>query len=102
NESKPFNFSSHKTSVRMKVLCPYSDSFYTLEYAGVRRVVFDYPTDDPLFHSTGDHIGDWGYDELTAVDDTYLRHEILFASGTSILIEFKKFSYHRQHVDRTR
>jgi len=101
-EAEAFDINSHKTSVRLTVLGPWIDELFTLEYSGVRRAVFDYPTDDPLFHAEGCHLGDWGYDELTAVDDTYLRHEILFASGSSILIEFKKFSHSRQEVNGSR
>jgi len=50
----------------------------------------------------GDHIGDWGYDEVTAVDENYLRHEVLFSTGTTILIEFKHFSYEREDCEGTR
>jgi len=97
-----FDINSHNTSVRMKVLGCNMDTLFTLEYTGVRRAVFDYPTEDPLFHYEGAYIGDWGYDELTAADDVYLRHEVLFASGTSVLIEFKKFSHNRLQFEGKR
>lgn len=32
---------------------------------------------------------DWGYDELLIVDEDTLSHEILFASGATLLIHFK-------------
>jgi hypothetical protein len=73
-----------------------------LKYGSVRKVVFDYPTDVPLFHHEGGHIGDWGYDEVTAADENYLRHEVLFSSGTTILIEFTQFSFERQACEGTR
>ncbi len=67
-------------------------------YVGIRRLIFDYPSDKPLFHYHDcGPIGDWGYDELTAVDKTYLRHEVLFSSGTILLIEFMKFKYKNAH-----
>jgi hypothetical protein len=97
-----FDISSNNTSVRMKVLGANLDILFTLKYTKVKRVVFDYPTDEPLFHREGRQIGDWGYDELTAADDKYLRHEILFASGTAILIEFKDFSYEKEECEGTR
>ena len=97
-----FDINAHRTSARMKVLGENLDVLYTLSYAGVRRVLFDYPTDDPLFHGEGAHVGDWGYDELTAADEDYLRHEILFASGTTILIEFKDFSYEKEGCEGAR
>lgn len=97
-----FDVNRHDTIVKMSVLGQNLDILYTLTYRNLRRVAFDYPTTTPLFHEVGDHIGDWGYDELTAGDDDYLRHEILFASGTTILIEFKQFSYSREKVSGSR
>lgn len=97
-----FDFNEHNPSVRMRVFGACADALHTLRYAGVRRALFDYPTDDPLFHEEGRHIGDWGYDELTDAGGGYLRHEVLFASGTTILVEFKHFSYGREEFDGTR
>lgn len=39
----------------------------------------------------GDRRGfdDWGYDEFLPIDEQTLSHEILFASGSTILIHFK-------------
>jgi len=100
--SEKFDINVHKVTVEMRVLGSNLDVLYTLNYEKVKSLLFDYPSDEPLFHHEGGHIGDWGYDELTAVDDNYLRHEILFASGTSILIEFKDFSYEREGCEGTR
>lgn len=100
--SEKFDINARNTSVQVKALAANLDMLFTLEYTKVNRVVFDYPTDEPLFHSEGWQIGDWGYDELTAADDKYLRHEVLFASGTNILIEFKDFSYTKEECEGTR
>ena len=100
--SEKFDINVHNPSVEMRVLGSNLDVLYTLRYKEARRVLFDYPSDHPLFHHEGGHIGDWGYDELTAVDDNYLRHEVLFASGTTILIEFKDFSYERERCEGAR
>ena len=97
-----FDINTHNPSVRMRVLGANLDVLYTLSYAGVKRALFDYPTDDPLFHEEGRHIGDWGYDELTDAGGGYLRHEVLFASGTSVLVEFRQFSYEREECGGTR
>ena len=91
-----FDINVHKVTVEMRVLGSNLDVHYALRYETVRRVLFDYPSDEPLFHNEGRHIGDWGYDELAAIDDNWLRHEVLFASGTTILIEFKDFFYERE------
>lgn len=86
---------ARKTAVTMRVLNYEQDTLFVLRHTKVRRAIFDYPTGEPLFAAAGDAIGDLGYDELTAADDGYLRHEILFSSGTTILTEFKHFSYRR-------
>jgi hypothetical protein len=97
-----FDINKHDTTVEIKLIGPELDVLYTLHYKGVKRVIFDYPTDTPLFYEEGDHISDWGYDEVTAVDENYLRHEVLFSTGTTILIEFKHFSYEREDCEGTR
>jgi len=89
---KPFDINARQTSVKIQVLGAQMDVLYTLSCEGIRRVVFDFPSDEPLFYGEGDSIGDWGYDEFSAPDARYLRHEVLFSSGTSVVIEFKKFS----------
>jgi hypothetical protein len=100
--SEKFDINVHKVTVEMRVLGSNLDVHYALRYETVRRVLFDYPSDEPLFHNEGRHIGDWGYDELTAIDDNWLRHEVLFASGTTILIEFKDFFYEREGCEGVR
>ena len=92
---KRLDRNSRRTGVSMKVLNYEQDVLFTLRYTKIRRALFDYPTAEPLFELEKDLIGDWGYHELTAADDEYLKHEVLFSSGTMILIEFKHFSYKR-------
>ena len=96
HDSAKFDINAHDTAVEIKLLSPYLNTLYTLNYSGVRKVVFDYPSDDPLFHYDGRQISDWGYDEVTAVDEKFLRHEVLFSSGTTILIEFTNFSFKQE------
>lgn len=67
-----------------------------MSYGSLRRVVIDYPSADPLFYSSGEGFGDWGYHELTDAGEGFLRHEILFATGSVILFEFKEFSISKQ------
>jgi hypothetical protein len=96
----PKNYDSYikkqlRTSVRIETLSYDQDYVYTLRYTGIRKVVFDFPSSSPLFYGMRDAIDDWGYDELTSGGKDYLRHEVLFSSGATILIEFKYFSYKR-------
>ncbi|MFL6231012.1 MAG: hypothetical protein ACJ741_19730 [Pyrinomonadaceae bacterium] len=87
-----------RPEVRMHVLDFEQRWLHSLSYAKVRKVLFDFPSDHPLFYEEGGRIADWGYDELTDAGDSYLRHEVLFSSGTTILIEFQRFSYKRTRV----
>jgi len=70
--------------------------FWQMSYGILRRVIIDYPSRSPLFYSSGEGFGDWGYHELTDAGDGFLRHEILFATGSGILFEFKEFSATRE------
>jgi hypothetical protein len=65
----------------------YQPPMYRIRYQKVSRLVVDFPSDRPLFPSIGQGLGDWGYDELTAAGRGKLRHEILFSSGGTILVE---------------
>lgn len=67
---------------------------YSLIFSKVSRFSIDSPVEDLLPGSSG--FGDWGYAELTEVEDKVLRYEVLFSSGTTILIEFIGFSYSRK------
>ena len=89
----------YKTSVLIKVLNAEFDFLYELKYANVSKCIFNFPSDEPLW---GNNIDDWGYDEISKLDERLLRHEILFSSGTTILIEFEKFSYKRSKVNGSR
>jgi len=80
----------------MQIIPQDRQSIYQLEYRYIRRVVLDHPGSKSLFIRYKDPpIDDWGYHELTSANKHYLRHEILFSSGTTILIEFRKFFYKR-------
>ena len=76
--------------VRLEVLDAYDKIVWYLRYMNVRRVVVDFPTQEPLFYSAGEGFGDWGYHELSDAGGGFLRHEVLFASGAVLLFEFKE------------
>ena len=62
---------------------------WRLAYGHVRRVLADFPTERSLFYRDGDGFEDWGYHELTDAGAGFLRHEVLFASGATLLTEFR-------------
>jgi hypothetical protein len=92
-----------KAAVRLFVLAAEFDSIFTLEYREVTRVELNFPGKAELF-SAGQYpnFGDWGYDELSRVGDGVFRHEVLFSSGSTIMIDFQKFTFRREAAERQR
>ena len=80
------------------IVCNSDDRFdtqWTLIYGHIRRILVDFPTASPLFFDPGGGFEDWGYHELSDAGDGFLRHEVLFASGSVVLIEFRDVSVER-------
>jgi hypothetical protein len=44
-------------------------------------------------------VDDWIADELTAIDDKVLRHEVLFSSGATLLLDFETLSVRSTAVE---
>jgi hypothetical protein len=78
----------HRVSVELSV-AEWSETQWTLHYAHVRRVMVDFLFEAPLSYGPGGGFEDWGYHELTDAGDGFLRHEVLFSSGSTILVEFR-------------
>jgi hypothetical protein len=70
---------------------------YAYNYFGVRRFEVSYPG-KKLFYTTEGGFGDWGYDEVTSAGKKYLRHEILFSSGATVLLEFRDLQLAKKKV----
>jgi hypothetical protein len=97
--SLPFNYDTQKAKVRFLILNWHQNLLYSFNCSGIRKAVFDYPTDDPLWNlGRLDYILTY---ELTAVNERFLRLEFLFSSGATILVEFVRLRFKRQRV-RTR
>ena len=77
--------------VVLRVLDAWDRYVWTIRYAGVRRTEAHYASDAEW----GGGFDDWGYHELSDAGDQFLRHEILFASDSSLLIEFKSVQIDR-------
>ncbi|WHX49761.1 DUF4085 family protein [Paenibacillus woosongensis] len=72
----------------MNVEITFTDGEYCwrIIYKKIIKLQVDYSEDDTLFRSQG--FGDWGYEEILDVNEDILSHEILFSSGSKILIHF--------------
>lgn len=82
----------HPVRVELALVDVYKRFLWTLRYAAVRRVVLDFPSNAPLHAPPEDGFGALGFHELTDCGGDFFRHEIVFASGATLLVEFK-------HVD---
>ncbi len=87
----------NELEITINLLCP-SKFIYTLKYGKVKGYTLKYPSDNPVPFAEGDGIGSWGYDELELLKDGYLKHEIMFHSGTIIIIVFKIFGYTKKNI----
>ncbi len=65
----------------LRAMDAYDRLVWTLEYSEVRHLNIRYG---------GFGFGDWGYHELRDAGGGFLAHEILFATGATILVEFKQ------------
>jgi hypothetical protein len=86
--------------VRLFVLSDRVDQHcYILEYKNLKRVELNFPGKIALFPvGMYSNFGDWGYDELTLPEKGLFRHEILFSSGATIAIDFRKISVQRKRA----
>jgi hypothetical protein len=85
----------HPVKANLTILDESNKYVWHLSYRNVRCVLTDWPSTEPLFYADGDGLGAWGYHELTDADNGFLRHEILLATGGTILLEFKTIDVSR-------
>ena len=88
-------------SVELEALHHTETQLYTLRYERLHRVVFDFPSPEPWYMRFGAStpLDDWMADEITAVDDQILRHEVLFSSGATLLVEFEKVTVRNKIIE---
>ena len=79
---------NYPVRIQLTILDAMDQVVWRLAYRTLRRTVVDYPSEQPLFYQKGGGFGDFGYHELSDAGSGFLQHEILFASGASLLFEF--------------
>lgn len=86
--------------VELKVLHPKGKFIYTLVFGEIRRCLYDYPTEYNFIDNYNIwQSDDWAFEEITLTDDNWLRFELWFYTGTTVLIEFKRFTYLREKAN---
>jgi hypothetical protein len=79
--------------VALRVLDAFDRLVWTIRYSEVRTLRIHYSAEADLFPSGsggGFGFGDWGYHELRDAGSGFLVHEILFATGATLFIEFRR------------
>jgi len=94
---KKYRQRQYPTDVSILILHLHGKYLYDLEYSCVRNIDIDLPSDakEPSICLPMD-LGWWRYDELTAKDDKFMGHDILFHSGTILSLEFKSVKVKRR------
>ena len=80
---------NYPVKVELSVLDALDQFVWHLAYSALGRVALDFPGEEALFYQAGEGFGDWGYHELTDAGNGFLRHEVLFRSGSILAVEFK-------------
>ncbi|MEQ8156035.1 MAG: hypothetical protein ABRQ25_14285 [Clostridiaceae bacterium] len=81
--------------VEFSIVITNGDNVWNIVYKKIKKISINYQQQpDVLKRKKRVYEGfdDYGYDEFFQVDDKTLSHEILFASGATILIHFEKIS----------
>ncbi|WP_315122428.1 hypothetical protein [uncultured Clostridium sp.] len=76
-----------KNPISLDIYVTDSINTFKITYKCIRKLNVNYAEVEGWGERRG--FDDWGYDEFLPVDEQTLSHEILFASGSTILIHFK-------------
>ncbi len=75
-----------KRPINVEITLTDGESCWRIIYKKIIKLQIDYSENDTLFRSQG--FGDWGYEKILDVNEDVLSHEILFSSGSKILVHF--------------
>lgn len=84
----------HPVRAELAILDTYDRQIWGLRYGAIRRILVDFPSNKPLFYQDGEGFGDVACHELSDCGEGFFRHEILFATGATLLVEFKDIEVH--------
>jgi hypothetical protein len=93
----PFYLNRRAMAARLEFLNYEQDRFYTFDLRGVSSYQGDLFVEED---NPAKSIGDLYLCEISAVDDESLQLGFLFASGASIVVEFRRLIFRRRRIDR--
>lgn len=74
-----------KNPISVEIYITNGSETYKIAYKSVTKFDINYESDIEAKRG----FDDWGYDEFLPIDELFISHEILFASGATIFIYFK-------------
>jgi hypothetical protein len=91
---EPYSPASRRSGalVTCRVLSATESSVFRLSYSKVTRFQVSHPGSKSVYDEDDGGIGSWGYDELTYVKRGLWRHEVLFSTGATIVVEYARFA----------
>lgn len=82
---------TRRKAVNANLIIGDGENTWNISYKNISKISIEYNYVNPEFqHNYG--FDDYGYDEFIEVDKEIISHEILFASGATLLIHFRKIS----------
>jgi len=98
---KVFRLNRRVPTARLELLNRFQNLVYRFSYRHIRRVLFDHPSEQPLFWGLHGAFDDHYCDLLTDAGGGFLSHSCIFCSGLIIQVEFRKLVFHRRRVKRS-
>jgi hypothetical protein len=95
--ASPFRLNRQRTSAIVEFLNYEQNLHYVFDLRGVNSVSSQLFVDEQLFAKS---LGDLYIYELTAIDDQGLQLGFLFASGASVVIQFRRLVFRRRRITR--
>lgn len=81
-------FIKRKSIMEVEIIITKDLKIYQISFIGIEKINIEYGKD----FSICEGFGDWGYSEILTNEDKTISFEILFSSGATFLIHFKKIS----------
>lgn len=86
----------YKGSVAVSLVITNTEHTWNIVYNKIKKIAVNYEQQPDIFErkKRREYRGfdDYGYNEFFQIDEKTLSHEILFASGATILVHFEKIS----------
>ena len=89
----------HKDPVAVNIIISNPEQTWSISYEKIKKIQINYELQPDIFgrKRRREHRGfdNYGYNEFFEIDEKTLSHEILFASGATILVQFEKISINK-------